>query len=238
MKKNSKTARPFVFLNVASTADGKLAPANRKFVPFSSKRDQELLLRLRTRADAVMSGARTVDSTEVTLGPGGERFRKMRRRAGRSEYNLRVVVSGRGSLDPDAAIFKHSFSPLIVLCSQRAPKRNVERFRAMGAVVGVFGKKEIDFAAALKWLYDVWKVRTLLCEGGGEINEGLLRAGLVDEIYLTLCPVVFGGRSAPTMADGEGIEKLSDAIPLELKSMKRVGGELYLVYRVKRAGGR
>jgi hypothetical protein len=61
---------PFVFINVATTADGKLAPANRKFVPFSSRRDQQLLLELRTRADAVMAGARTVDLMPVKLGPG------------------------------------------------------------------------------------------------------------------------------------------------------------------------
>src|ERR1051326_7337902 len=52
---------PFIFLNVATTADGKLAPANRHFIPFSSKRDQELLLELRARADAAMAGARTVE---------------------------------------------------------------------------------------------------------------------------------------------------------------------------------
>jgi hypothetical protein len=46
---------PFVFINVATTVDGKLAPANRHFVPFSSKRDQRLLLELRARADAVMA---------------------------------------------------------------------------------------------------------------------------------------------------------------------------------------
>ena len=56
---------PFIFLNVATTADGKLAPANRKFVPFGSKRDQQLLLELRAQADAVMAGARTVDLVPV-----------------------------------------------------------------------------------------------------------------------------------------------------------------------------
>src|SRR3954454_6797901 len=89
---------PFVYINVATTADGKLAPANRHFEPFSSKRDQELLLGLRSRADAVISGARTVDSTAVTLGPGGARFRALRRKRGLAEYNLRVVVSGLATI--------------------------------------------------------------------------------------------------------------------------------------------
>ncbi|MEY2428570.1 MAG: hypothetical protein QOJ40_1455 [Verrucomicrobiota bacterium] len=93
---------PFVFINVATTADGKLAPANRKFVPFSSRCDQQLLLELRTRADAVMAGARTVDLMPVKLGPGPAKYRRMRLKNGLAEYNLRVVVSGSGTLDPRA----------------------------------------------------------------------------------------------------------------------------------------
>src|SRR6266478_1941655 len=96
---------PFVYINVATTADGKLAPANRHFEPFSSKRDQTLLLELRAKADAVISGARTVDSTAVTLGPGGAKYRAQRLKKGLAEYNLRVVASGAATLDPQAEIF-------------------------------------------------------------------------------------------------------------------------------------
>src|SRR5215813_4601955 len=91
---------PFIFLNIATTADGKLAPVTRHFIPFGSKRDQEHLLELRATADAVMSGARTVDLSPVKLGPGPAKYRRLRLRRGLTEYNLRVVVSGSGSLNP------------------------------------------------------------------------------------------------------------------------------------------
>ena len=113
---------PFVYINVASTADGKLASVNRKFVPFSSKRDQELLLELRARADAVMAGARTVDLVPVNLGPGPAKYRRMRLENGLQEHNLRVVVSGTGTLNPKAEIFRRRFSPIIVIASGAAPK--------------------------------------------------------------------------------------------------------------------
>jgi len=225
---------PFVYLNVATTADGKLAPANRHFVPFSSQRDQELLIKLRTRCDAVMAGARTVDAVPVNLGPGGKKYRAMRVRNGLAEYNLRVVVSGSASLDPNAEIFKHKFSPLIVLVTESAPQRRVARLRTLGAIVEAFGERELDLTAALRWLRKEWNITRLLCEGGGEINAALFRENLVDEIYLTLCPTIFGGRDAPTMADGIGIEKLADATPLELKARERAGDELYLAYSVRR----
>src|SRR5688572_18264087 len=135
---------PFVYINVAMTADGKLAPANRVFKPFSSKADQELLMELRTSADAVMAGARTVDLYPVNLGPGGKQRREKRRKLGLTEYNLRVVVSGHGTLDPKAEIFKHRFSPIIVLTTERTPKRSLYWLQKV-ADVKVFGREEIDF---------------------------------------------------------------------------------------------
>jgi len=221
-------------VNVATTADGKLAPANRRFIPFGSKRDQEHLLELRATADAVMSGARTIDSSAVKLGPGGAKYRRQRLRRRLAEFNLRVVVSGRGTIDSDAEIFKHRFSPLIVLVSGRASKANLSRLRKLADEVKVCGEREIDFDFALRWLREKWNVKRLLCEGGGEINAGLIEAGLVDEVHVTLCPVIFGGRNAPTMADGAGFARLADAVRLRVESRKRVGDELFLVYRVIR----
>ena len=221
-------------MNVATTADGKLAPANRRFIPFGSKRDQEHLLELRATADAVMSGARTIDSSAVKLGPGGAKYRRQRLRRRLAEFNLRVVVSGRGTIDSDAEIFKHRFSPLIVLVSGRASKANLSRLRKLADEVKVCGEREIDFDFALRWLREKWNVKRLLCEGGGEINAGLIEAGLVDEVHVTLCPVIFGGRNAPTMADGAGFARLADAVRLRVESRKRVGDELFLVYRVIR----
>lgn len=228
---------PFVFINVASTIDGKLAPKSRKFVPFGSRRDQRLLLELRATADAVMAGARTVDLMPVSLGPGGQEFRRKRLRYGLSEYNLRVVVSGAATLNPRAAIFRKRFSPIIVVASRAAPVHRVKALEKVADCVHLSGTKGIDFARALHWLRQNFGVNRLLCEGGGEVNEALFRAGLVDEVYQTVCPLVFGGRRAPTMADGEGIRQVAQATKLRLMSCKRFGNELYLVYRtLKRPG--
>jgi riboflavin-specific deaminase-like protein len=234
LKPRLRDGLPFVFLNVAMTTDGKLAPANRHFVPFSSKRDQELLMTLRTRADAVMSGARTADAVSVTLGPGGKKYRDMRVKNGLSEFNLRVVVSGSGSIEPRAKIFQYQRSPLIILVTERASKARITQLKKLGAIVRSCGERELDFTDTLIWLRREWNVQRLLCEGGGELNAALLRENLVNEIYLTLCPTLFGGRNAPTMSDGLGIEKLTNVTPLRLKSAQRIGDEMFLVYSIRR----
>src|SRR3954470_8508844 len=97
---------PLVYLNLAMTADGKIATANRRFSSFSSARDKEHMMELRATADAVMSGARTVDLNPVTLGPGGAKYRILRKRRGLAEYNVRVIASRLGTIDPEANIFK------------------------------------------------------------------------------------------------------------------------------------
>jgi 2,5-diamino-6-(ribosylamino)-4(3H)-pyrimidinone 5'-phosphate reductase len=227
----SKRDLPFVYINVATTADGKLAPANRHFVPFGCKRDQKLLLELRANADAVMSGARTVGPMPVNLGPGPLKYRKIRLRKGLAEYNLRVVVSGSGNLNPGAEIFRHRFSPIIILVTRRAPESKLRRLREVADEVKAFGDKQLNFTEALRWLRKKWGVKRLLCEGGGEVNAGLFEAGLVDEVYHTLSPLVVGGRNAPTMADGNAFPTLASAAGLRLKSLKRVGDELFLIWR-------
>lgn len=222
--------RPFISVNVAITADGKIAFANGHYVPFGSAHDHALLLRLRAQADAVLVGARTVNLYPINLGPGAAKYRRQRLQRGLSEYNLRVVLSGRAHVESNAEIFRHTFSPIIIITTARAPRSNVKRLLALGAHVEVCGEQDVDWAEALRILQNKWGVRRLLCEGGGETNAALFALDMVDQLHVTVCPRIFGGKTAPTLADGRGVDKLAEAAQLTLHSMRRVGDELFLVY--------
>lgn len=222
---------PFVILNMALTADGKIATANRAVSSFGSARDHGHLLELRATADAVICGARTVDSNPVNLGPGPARYRRLRLTHGLAEYNLRIIVSGSGSINPEAEVFRRHFSPIIVLTTQGASASSRRRLETLADEVKVCGAREINFRRAFAWLRAKWNVRRLLCEGGGELNDALFRAGLIDEAHLTLCPKVFGGRQAPTIAEGIGQRSLRLARRFKLKTSRRVGDEIFLVYQ-------
>jgi riboflavin-specific deaminase-like protein len=208
---------PFVLVNMAMTADGKIATTNRAVASFGSARDREHLLKLRATAVAVMAGARTVDSAAINLGPGPAKFRRLRLKNGLMEYNLRVIVSGSGSLNPDAEVFKHHFSPIVILTTGRISKTKLRQLQAIADVVKICGEQEINFRAAFCWLREKLGINRLLCEGGGELNDALFRAGLVDELHLTICPKIFGGRNAPAIADGRGFRRLAKALPLQIK---------------------
>jgi riboflavin-specific deaminase-like protein len=224
-------SRPFVLVNMAMTADGKIATANRAVTSFGSARDREHLLGLRATADAVMAGARTVDSAAINLGPGPAKFRRLRLKNRLMEYNLRVIVSGSGSLNPDAEVFKHRFSPILILTTGRTSKAKLRQLEAIADEVKICGGREINFRAAFCWLREKWGVKRLLCEGGAELNDALFRAGLVDELHLTICPKIFGGRNAPAIADGRGFRRLAEALPLQIKSFRHIGNEVFAVFR-------
>jgi riboflavin-specific deaminase-like protein len=228
-----KTNRPFVLINMAMSADGKIAPPHRRFVAFGSRRDHKNLLALRATADAVMCGARTVDSAPVTLDSGGAAYERRRLRGGLAKQNLRIVVSGSGSVDPGAAIFRHPGSPLIVLSSGQAPKSRLAKLKRLADCVKVCGKNRVALGQALGWLRREWAVKRLLCEGGGELNFELLLLGLVDELHLTICPKIIGGKDAPTIADGDGFAHLAKAANLKLTRQRRVGDELFTTWRIR-----
>jgi riboflavin-specific deaminase-like protein len=229
--KDKSPKLPFVFSNFVITADGKIAFSSREFVPFGSKHDHENMMELRATADAVMAGARTVEPRGVTMGPGGKKFQKLRLSRGLSEYNLRVIVTGSGSLNTRADIFKHRFSPIIVLVSERATEKQLRDLSKVADEVKVFGKTDVDLPAALGWLRKKWKVKRLLCEGGSTLHSAMISAGLLQELHLTMCPKIFGGNEAPTIADGRIASKLADAAQFKLKSTKRIGDELFVVFK-------
>ncbi|MGB8687327.1 MAG: dihydrofolate reductase family protein, partial [Microcoleus sp.] len=92
---------------------------------------------------------------------------------------------------------------------------------------------EIDWIDAFQQL-ETLGIKRLAILGGGKLVASVLAAGLIDELWLTVCPLILGGADAPTPVEGKGF--LGDLAPkLELLAVKQVGGEVFLHYRVDRS---
>ena len=86
----------------------------------------------------------------------------------------------------------------------------------------------------MRFLRQEQGIRYLLCEGGATLNDDLIRAGLADELFLTLAPKLKGGAHLPTIMTGQGFAP-NIVLPLHLRSLYRDGDELYLRYRLDAA---
>jgi riboflavin-specific deaminase-like protein len=217
--------RPFVFINMAMTADGKIASTNGKVNSFGSRTDHARLLELRTKADAILTGAGTLNSQpDITLGPSNK------------EKNLpiRVIVSGQGHVNPKHKLFQTTGAPVVVLTSEIISHRRLKELETVADTVLVCGTNSVNFKKALHFLSRKYNSKRILCEGGGKLNDSLFRAGLVDEVNLTICPLILGGKDAPTIADGTGFKRLADAVQFKLHSRKELDNEMFLTYRAVR----
>lgn len=227
--RSANAVRPHVVVNMAMTADGKIATANRAVTSFGSARDARHLMELRASADAILCGAGTVNEPGITLGLEGASWLRQRRALGLSALPLRIIVSGRARLRPDADVFTTPGAPLLVIASRAAPESALRELRRRADEVVTFGDNEVDLVAALRWLQVEHGVRRLICEGGAELNDALFRADVVDEFQVTICPRLFGGRAAPTLVEGQGFPRLADARRFVWQSWRRVGGEIFAV---------
>lgn len=223
--------RPFILVNMAISSDGKTAPAAEPFTPFGGKRDEAKLYTLRAGADAILCGAGTLNSGDVALDTGGARFERLRRRHGLAPHAARVLVSGRGGLDPDAKVFQHQAGPILIWVGKTCPQERIAAYESKGAQVEVHGETEVDFPSALRRLKTVHGVQRLVCEGGGRLNNTLFNLGLVDELHLTLCPLILAGAMAPTISDGPGPDVLAQVQRMTLVSQRKRGGAVFLVCR-------
>ncbi len=194
--------KPFVFINSAMSADGKISTKERKQVRISGSIDFERMDGLRAGSDAIMVGIGTVLADDPSLTVKSEERRRERKNAGLFENPIRVVIDSKARTPINADIFIKGEGQRIIVVSNSAPKDRVEKLQEKANII-VAGEDRADLKIAMQELREM-DVKRLMIEGGGSINWGMISSGLVDEIYSFVGNLIIGGNTAPTLADGEG----------------------------------
>ena len=119
----------------------------------------------------------------------------------------------------------------MLTCERILARRSKELKQAADAVY-VCGANNVDFEAAFEFLRE--HRRAACSVKAVDASDSLLRAGVVDEVNLTICPLILGGQDAPTIADGIGFGQLDDAAQFKLHTRKQVADEIFLTYRTVR----
>jgi riboflavin biosynthesis pyrimidine reductase len=225
--------RPRLLLNMVSTADGRATLGGRSGT-ISGAADRALFHALRAPVDGVLVGAGTIRTERYGRLITDPAVRALRAERGLPPEPLACIVSGRLALDGDTPLLQEPEARVAILTSSAASLppggASVEYVRP-GA-----GQGQLDLAAALHELAERFAIRTLLCEGGPHLARELLAAGLLDELFLSLSPLLAGGEPA----GGEALRilagtELDPPATLELLDVQRSDSYLFLRYGVSAA---
>lgn len=223
--------RPYVFINVAMTADGKIDTFERKGAAISSRKDKERVDQLRAAADGILIGGRTLLEELPKLTVKNEALREGRIQRGLAPNPVKIGVVTRADIPLDSDFIKAGPARVVIFTTSQTSISHVEQLRTAGVEVFVEEAPRVDLNKMMLTLKKIG-VDHLMVEGGGTMNFELIRLGLVDEVMMYLAPMIFGGATAPTMADSLGIPR-DEAIELKLMDVEKwEDGGVFLRYKI------
>jgi 2,5-diamino-6-(ribosylamino)-4(3H)-pyrimidinone 5'-phosphate reductase len=223
--------RPYVVVNVAMSADGKLSTRERRQVKISGVQDFTRVDRLKAGCDAVMVGIGTVLADDPSLTIKGEDCRQHRKDRGVGEHPVRIVVDSRARIPLEASILHKGNGLRIVAVSEQADHEKIAALKHAAKVI-VTGDQEVDLTTLMDEL-GAMGIQRIMVEGGGELIAGMILARLVHEIYTFIGNMIIGGRNAPTLADGDGFLTEAEFPRLTLIETRRLENGVLLHWKVE-----
>ena len=203
----SAGTRPTVRLNMIASIDGATAVSGLSG-GLGGPADQALFTVLRSQADVVLVAAGTVRAEHY--GPAAVPV---------------AVISRSGRLDWNSPFFTAAITPPIVVTVAEVPALEREKAADLADVI-IAGERDVDLAAALGALAERGYAR-VLAEGGPSLNGQLAAAGLLDELCLTVSPLLAGGEAKRILAG----PALASGLGWRLRSLCEQDGFLFLRYR-------
>ena len=210
-----KLLKPFVQVNCAMSADGKLAGTDRKQVRISSEEDLARVKAMRRRADAILVGVGTVLADDPKLTVKGASY---------DENPVRVILDAHGRT-PDSARVLNGDAPTVIAVDSDCTRNWGGRATVMKC--GSDGR--IDLRGMLHLLAEHFGVESVMVEGGGEVIASFFREKLVDRYTVFVGGLIIGGRDSPTPADGDGWVA-PGGIGLEIQSAEVLGNGALLTF--------
>jgi diaminohydroxyphosphoribosylaminopyrimidine deaminase / 5-amino-6-(5-phosphoribosylamino)uracil reductase len=216
-----QTGKPLVLLKAALSLDGKLATRTGDSRWITGERARRRVHEMRNIVDAVMVGIGTVlkDDPMLTTRLGGTADRDP----------LRVVVDTRGRLPATAKLWRSGHQQPLIAAGPRITQARLRQLQERGAEVIVLpsGAGGVSLPHLIREL-GRRVITSVMIEGGGRLATAALQAGIVDKLILIFAPILIGGRKAPTLLQGEGVEKLTEALSIKQLKVERMGDDLLL----------
>jgi riboflavin-specific deaminase-like protein len=218
--------RPYTIVNFIASADGRATFQGRS-APLGDRVDREMFHGLREQCEAVMAGTHTIRLERYGRMTRDPERRERRIRAGREGEPLSCLVTRSGEVPTEAPIFAAPEARIAVF---GPAGMKLEPVAAQVEVVRL-DPGELTLTTVMRRLRWDFGIRSLLCEGGPTLFNGLLHERLVDEVFLTLAPKLSGGGTAPGVTSGPELPELER---LAVVWALEAADSIYLRYRVTR----
>ncbi len=221
-------------LNMASSIDGKITTLKREKFTFGSNDDRFLMERLRTDADCVIIGANTVKIEDTPLIIRNPKLLKRRIYLKKNLQPVNIVISSKLDFNFSKSHFFSSVNTKKIIFTTNNINRQLKQKASKYAEIieTKSTNKRVNLVEVINYLKNKLNYRNILIEGGGELNFSMLYHNLIDEIYITLCPYVFGGKNIPTTIMGYGFDKYNIKRFKLISCEKNGVGELFLHYKI------
>ncbi|MFC2028934.1 2,5-diamino-6-(ribosylamino)-4(3H)-pyrimidinone 5'-phosphate reductase [Chloroflexota bacterium] len=222
---------PVVTLNVAMSLDGKTDTFQRKGALISSDLDIDRVDRLRASNDAIMVGGRTILGDDPRLTIKTQSFRNERVAKGLAQNPIKIGIITNADLDSECRFLNFGPAQIIIFTTNRTRAEKIRELIKMGVKVYVQNSPRVDLIQAMEEI-GYLGIKSILLEGGGTLNEEMIKSNLVNEIMVYIAPIVLGGASAPTFASSVGFVR-DKAQNLKLMSIRQYEDDgLVLDYRI------
>ncbi len=224
--------RPWVILNAAMTVDGKIDTAARTGTGISSEDDWARVDQLRAEVDAVMVGGQTLIAEDPRLTVKSSQLRQERVAAGLPENPAKVGIISDARIPMDGNFITDGPARVFVFTTAKTNPEEITALRSAGVEVYLSSSFRVNLSEAMNQLRSAG-INLVLLEGGGTLNAAMFAEGLIDELRVYLAPTIFGGSTAPTLADGAGLSS-KEAIQLKLHNLETIpDGGILITYLVK-----
>ena len=216
---------------LAMTADGKITDREQTSARFGSDTDKAHLEAQIALVDGVIFGAGTLRAYGCSLPITNPNLLQQRQKRMKRLQPMHIVVSASGNINHQDRFFQQPI-PRCLLTTETGVVSWQDNRKFERVIIG----KLLEDNNSFDWReilpeFKQWGIEKLAVLGGGELVASLFSLDLIDELWLTVCPIILGGTNAPTPVEGMGFLQ-SQGQKLRLLEVKQIDQEVFLHYKI------
>jgi len=241
--KVKSTGLPWILVKVATSLDGKIGLKGVSRILFSCPESLKLVHRLRAWCDAIMVGANTIRIDNPQLTCRLHEFESVKLienddliypRPASHRNPVRIIISRNLDISMSSGIFDISDARTIVFCDCNANNEKIIKLKAMDVSIELVDSSDdgLNLEMVLRRLAEMG-IMSVMVEGGGSLIGSLMSKGFVDEIYISVTPIIIGEASSVGWISKNLTENFHEMSGFKINGVFKIGTDCIIRARKK-----